>query len=324
MGFRYQRRINLGRGMGLNISKSGVSTSLRTRYGSIGSKGFSVRTGIRGVSYRGGYRKGSDGGLIVLLIFAAVALIPFLLQLAIVAARVLWAVTVLLAQILIVAGKLIGQRAQHVTNYIANRQALAGATPQPALGARFWLGIGSAVLITLIVASTIVVHKLKERSLAAQQAAQNQSLDENKSKADAADTVSRPEPLTASPAVRKRSHPRGQQADPPGGTAGARESDTATSQPAAAPDDLGEIRARDAQDGDHIFAYCAQATVTAADKIAATAACHRAEAAAWKRLTLGNELPTLDDATRQKCRQPPFPDSFVGMEACAKYLLNIN
>lgn len=54
MGFRYQKRVKLGKGVGLNVSKSGVSPSLRTKYGSIGSKGFSIRTGIPGLSYRGG------------------------------------------------------------------------------------------------------------------------------------------------------------------------------------------------------------------------------------------------------------------------------
>ena len=36
MSFRYFRRINIGNGLGLNISKSGVSTSVRTIFGSFG------------------------------------------------------------------------------------------------------------------------------------------------------------------------------------------------------------------------------------------------------------------------------------------------
>ena len=81
MGFRFQRRINLGKGAGLNLSKSGVSTSVRTRYGTIGSKGFSVRTGVSGLTYRSRYRKGSDAGLIVLLMLAVVALLPLIFRL---------------------------------------------------------------------------------------------------------------------------------------------------------------------------------------------------------------------------------------------------
>jgi len=52
MGIRYQKRVNLGKGVGLNISKSGLSPSIRTKYGSISPKGFSVRTGIPGLTYR--------------------------------------------------------------------------------------------------------------------------------------------------------------------------------------------------------------------------------------------------------------------------------
>lgn len=55
MGFRYHKRINLGDGVGINVSKSGVSTSVRTKYGSIGSKGFSIRTGIPGLTWRSGF-----------------------------------------------------------------------------------------------------------------------------------------------------------------------------------------------------------------------------------------------------------------------------
>lgn len=53
MGFRFYKRINLGKGLGINISKSGISSSIRTKAGSIGTKNFSVRTPIKGLSYRG-------------------------------------------------------------------------------------------------------------------------------------------------------------------------------------------------------------------------------------------------------------------------------
>lgn len=80
MGFRYQRRISLGGGAGLNLSKSGVSTSVRSRFGSIGTRGFSIRTGIPGLTYRSYGRKGSDAGLIVLLVIGAAAVLALLLQ----------------------------------------------------------------------------------------------------------------------------------------------------------------------------------------------------------------------------------------------------
>lgn len=64
MPFRFWRRINLGNGMGLNVSKSGVTPSVRTRAGSLGMKGFTVRTGIPGLSYRHRFGKnGRDGAI---------------------------------------------------------------------------------------------------------------------------------------------------------------------------------------------------------------------------------------------------------------------
>jgi len=80
MGFRFQRRINLGGGAGLNLSKSGVSTSVRSRFASVGTRGFSIRTGIPGLTYRNYGRKGSDAGLIVLLVLGAAAVLAVILQ----------------------------------------------------------------------------------------------------------------------------------------------------------------------------------------------------------------------------------------------------
>lgn len=41
MGFRYQKRIKLGKGFGLNISKLGIKPSYRSKKGSISTKGYS-------------------------------------------------------------------------------------------------------------------------------------------------------------------------------------------------------------------------------------------------------------------------------------------
>lgn len=62
MGFRYQKRIKLGKGLGLNISKSGISPSFRTKKGSISSKGYSIRSGISGLTYRKTFSQSSKGG----------------------------------------------------------------------------------------------------------------------------------------------------------------------------------------------------------------------------------------------------------------------
>jgi hypothetical protein len=68
MGFRFYKRVNYGDGLGLNISRSGISPSIRTSLGSFGSKAFSIRTGISGLSYRGG--TGKNAALIWLLTVA--------------------------------------------------------------------------------------------------------------------------------------------------------------------------------------------------------------------------------------------------------------
>jgi len=74
-------------------------------------------------------------------------------------------------------------------------------------------------------------------------------------------------------------------------------------------DMLAPVRIRDPQAAQHIASYCAAATASATVHDLAEAACQRGEIGAWKRLVEGNEFPALDESTRQKCREPPFPDS---------------
>jgi hypothetical protein len=72
MGFRFQRRINLGNGWGVNASGSGGSVSFRGQHGSVGTKGFSVRTGIPGLSFRKNWGKDAGGAALILIAFLAV------------------------------------------------------------------------------------------------------------------------------------------------------------------------------------------------------------------------------------------------------------
>lgn len=67
MGVRYYKRIGGNKGFGLNLSRSGISSSYRTKYGSFGSKGFSIRSGIPGLSFRGGYGRRKDKGVTALI-----------------------------------------------------------------------------------------------------------------------------------------------------------------------------------------------------------------------------------------------------------------
>jgi hypothetical protein len=92
----------------------------------------------------------------------------------------------------------------------------------------------------------------------------------------------------------------------------------------AQPDDLGTVRAADPGAADHIASYCNAATASATDRATVAAGCRHAEANAWTRLVLNNEFPALDDAMRARCNEPPFPDSYVAKESCARYQLHIN
>ncbi|MEA5257617.1 hypothetical protein VB264_07470 [Arcicella aquatica] len=73
MGFRYHKRIGTNKGLGLNISGSGLSSSYRSKYGSIGSKGFSIKSGIPGLTFRSGWGGGKNKGAGALVVLAVMA-----------------------------------------------------------------------------------------------------------------------------------------------------------------------------------------------------------------------------------------------------------
>lgn len=77
MGFRFQKRINLGKGIGLNISKTGISPSIRTPVGSFGPKGYSIRSGIPGATYRKTYSKSAGTGCVLFLLLMLSTSITF-------------------------------------------------------------------------------------------------------------------------------------------------------------------------------------------------------------------------------------------------------
>jgi hypothetical protein len=74
MGFSYRKRINVGKGLGVTLTSAGMSASYRTQMGSVGSKGYSIRTGIPGLTFRSSWARGKYG-LLVLLIIAIVTVI---------------------------------------------------------------------------------------------------------------------------------------------------------------------------------------------------------------------------------------------------------
>jgi hypothetical protein len=99
---------------------------------------------------------------------------------------------------------------------------------------------------------------------------------------------------------------------------------TAPTPTTAVADDLTPVRTKDPQAADRIASYCSKLTSSAANPTTIAARCRQDEMAAWTRLTVQNEFPTLDETTRRKCSEPPFPDSFVARESCAKYQLHLD
>jgi hypothetical protein len=98
--------------------------------------------------------------------------------------------------------------------------------------------------------------------------------------------------------------------------------DSTSSSAPALPDDLQPVRAKDPSAAEHIASYCDTATASASNHASFAAGCRQSEVGAWTRLVVNNEFPSLDDATRRKCSEPPFPDSYVAKESCAKYQLH--
>lgn len=80
MGFRFQKRINFGKGIGLNISKSGITPSVRTKSGSISTKGYSIKTGISGVGYRNNFSNSKNSGCTFFLIIPLAIIISKMLN----------------------------------------------------------------------------------------------------------------------------------------------------------------------------------------------------------------------------------------------------
>jgi hypothetical protein len=94
--------------------------------------------------------------------------------------------------------------------------------------------------------------------------------------------------------------------------------------PAAAADELTPVRTKDPDAAVRIASYCSKITSGAANSATVAMRCRQDEVQAWTRLIVQNEFPTLDETSRRKCNEPPFPDSFVARETCAKYQLHLD
>jgi hypothetical protein len=111
---------------------------------------------------------------------------------------------------------------------------------------------------------------------------------------------------------------------PPTPAAGPSSTSTGPTPPAAVADDLVPVRTKDPEAADRIVSYCGKITSSATNPATVAARCRHDEMEAWTRLIVQNEFPTLDETSRRKCNEPPFPDSFVARESCAKYQLHLD
>lgn len=100
----------------------------------------------------------------------------------------------------------------------------------------------------------------------------------------------------------------------------------ATSPPASPPapeapvDDLNEVRTADAAAAEQIDTYCAGATASAGPtRPEILARCRQNEVLAWRRVVVQKEFPFVTPSLLETCSQPPFPKSFVALEACERY-----
>jgi hypothetical protein len=278
MGFRFQRRINLGGGWGLNTSGSGGSLSYRSGRGSIGTKGFSLRTGIPGLSYRRNWGKdGSGAALIVLAFMLALAAIGILIKLLIYVLPLLWSCLKWLVMTLYDLCAYGIQRTRGLRP--------PGRTPRHSLFRETLAGIAVCGTICLI----FFLRTSNAPSLTLPETA----------------SVSGPPKETSEPPASARSnvaHPRN--LNPP-------------STPAY--DDLARVRANNAAAADRIEAYCAGANEkTTSERGNTLARCRRDEMAAWMRLDLYNEFPSLSPTMRQKCASATPTHSFVAEESCIR------
>jgi hypothetical protein len=126
----------------------------------------------------------------------------------------------------------------------------------------------------------------------------------------------------AAPATVDVGHASGPQALPP--AAEPSSIPTASTPSTAAGDDLVPVRTKDPEAADRIVSYCTKMTSGAANPSTVATRCRRDEMDAWTRLIVQNEFPNLDENSRRKCTEPPFPDSFVARESCAKYQLHLD
>ncbi len=78
MGLQVQRRFKVADRLGVNLGKTTASLSYRGKYGSLGTSGYSIKSGIPGVffrSYGGGKKNGESLIITIAILVAAIAFV---------------------------------------------------------------------------------------------------------------------------------------------------------------------------------------------------------------------------------------------------------
>ena len=278
MGFRFQRRINLGGGWGLNTSGSGGSLSYRSRHGSIGTKGFSLRTGIPGLSYRQAWGKNAGGAAaVVMTVVLVLAVAAIAVKVLVYALPVIW--NCLKWVVLTIYDLFTYGRQQMNTRHSQGtplrhpiaRDVFVGAVLCGAIGL---LGLYLSDDKTSHVAPAITTASEVPRDL-------------KEATRGAVENASRPRPVNES---RPQLY-----------------------------DDLARVRASDTGAAARIEGLCGNSTTKqTSGRDETVARCRRNEMAAWMRLHLYNEFPSLSPTILQKCTSPPWAASYVTEEECER------
>ena len=313
MGFRFQKRFNLGRGWGLNAGSSGGSLSHRSHLGSVGTKGFSLRTGIPGLTYRRNWGKNAGGA--ALIVFAVVLVAGAFA----IALRILLYVLPLLWRCLTWIGVTLYDLCVHGVGQAKMWRPQSVVTPRNSSGSSHVrdtvIGIAVCGAVYFVFSHWIL---------------QAPSVPTPSTTIIAPKETIRKESHSGAPF--KSTHRRKINATPAAITGAKKEAGESEAGAVPAPakpisttenDDLVDVRTTDAAAATRIETYCVGATAQATSRQAEILArCRHDEAAAWTRLVLQNEFPSITSAIRETCTSPPFPQSFVAEETCVRYETN--